>query len=114
MLGAVVGSTEGIAPALAFRLGWSWFEFGFDAEYVFDLEESADSFFFVWTELSVWPTEWFRAGLAEQRVHPRGFSPEAALGLFVGFETRRFNGSVYVFSPPEADRYVLLGFGVSF
>ena len=114
MLGAAAGLTDGIVPALSFRLAWSWLEFQSDAEYVFDLDDRENDFFFAWTELSVWPSASFRVGFAEQRTHVKGVPAEANYGLFVGLAGPRMGGSFYSFRDSEGYRYWIVGVDLSF
>ena len=67
MVGGLVGQTDGIIPALEADLTVGPFEAYGEAEYVFDLNDSSSKYFYMWSELSVWPTEWLRAGMVTQR-----------------------------------------------
>src|SRR6187401_1229931 len=63
MLGAVLGATDGIAPGYKGSLGWKKLELYSEGEYVFDAGETADSFFYNWSELTFAPVESFRFGM---------------------------------------------------
>lgn len=64
MVGAVAGRTDGVVPALDLDLMWRRLELYAEAEYVIPF--SGPRFFYNWSELSVWPTDWLRAGLVTQ------------------------------------------------
>ena len=67
MLGGVFGETSGVAPGYKFSLTYWKIEFSSEGEWVFDLGNSDDSFFYNWSELSMSPVDWFRFGLVGQR-----------------------------------------------
>ena len=92
MLGAVFGATDGIAPGYKGSLGWKKLEFYSEGEYVFDAGDSADSFFYNWSELTFAPVESFRFGLVTQRTRVYQTDRDIQRGLLAGFslqETRR-------------------------
>jgi hypothetical protein len=63
MIGGLAGRTDGIIPAFEANLTVGPFEAYGEAEYVFDLGDGSSSYFYMWSELSLWPTEWLRAGV---------------------------------------------------
>ena len=67
MLGAVFGKTTGVAPGYEFTLSWRKLQLYSEGEYVFDTGDSAASFFYKWSELTLAPVDWFRFGLVVQR-----------------------------------------------
>ena len=75
MLGGLAGNTEGIIPALEADFSAGIFGAYAEAEYVFDLEDSSSHYFYMWSELSLWPTEWLRAGVVTQRTQSRHQRP---------------------------------------
>jgi hypothetical protein len=110
-VGAVFGKTDGIAPGYSFTLGWRGFELYSDGEYVFDTHDSAESFFYTWSELSYSPLEWLRAGLVIQRTKAYATDFDIQRGLFVGFTFKHLDFTVYVLNPDNDPTTVL---GVSF
>ena len=84
MLGGLVGETDGIIPALEADLTIGLFEAYGEAEYVFDLDDSSSKFFYMWSELSLWPTEWLRAGVVTQRTRVYQTERDIQRGLLVG------------------------------
>ena len=72
MLGAVVGTTDGVVPAVIADLTWKRLEFYIEGEYLIDGQDAANSFAYHWSEASVWITEqsapaWSRSALASTR-----------------------------------------------
>ncbi len=57
MLGGVFGSTTGIAPGLRGSLKWWGLELYGEGEYVFNTRKREDSFFCLWSELTVSPVD---------------------------------------------------------
>lgn len=114
MLGGLVGQTDGIIPALeadltAWKLEW----YG-EAEVVFDLEDSDSHYFYMWSELSFWPTEWLRAGVVAQRTRVYQTQRDIQRGLLLGFTLERLDGTVYFFNPGADDHFTVVSLGVSF
>ena len=66
-LGAVAGNTDGIAPGLELDLGWRRLAWYVEAEYLFDLEDRDDDFFYSWSTLTYGFTDWLSAGLVTER-----------------------------------------------
>ncbi len=92
MVAAVVGDTDGVAPGFNLSIDWWRLAFFSQCEYVFDTDGSEESFFYSWTELSVWPLDWLGAGVVVQRTKARGTrtsrrSPAILLG--VAYKQRR-------------------------
>ena len=114
MIGGLVGETDGIIPALEADLTIGPFEAYGEAEYVFDLGDSESSYFYMWSELSVWPTEWLRAGVVTQRTRVYRTDRDIQRGLLVGVSFRRVEGAVYFFNPGSDDHFTVVSLGVSF
>ena len=87
MLGAVFGATDGIAPGYKGSLGWKKLEVYSEGEYVVDSAESADSFFYNWSELTLAPLEQFRFGLVTQRTRVRESDREVKRGALLGLQS---------------------------
>jgi hypothetical protein len=114
MIGGLVGQTDGIIPALEADLTFGPFEAYGEAEYVFDLGDSSSSYFYMWSELSVWPTEWLRAGAVTQRTRVYRTERDIQRGLLVGISWKRLEGALYFFNPGSDDHFTVVSLGVSF
>ena len=114
MVGGLTGPTVGIVPALEVDLGIGRFEAYGEAEYVFDLDDSSSRFFYMWSELSVWPTGWLRAGVVTQRTRVYQMERNVQRGLLVGASFKRLEGALYFFNPGSHDHFTVVSLGVSF
>jgi len=113
MLGAVFGDTTGVAPGYKLTLGWWKFELYTEGEYVFDTDESSESFFYTWSEVTLAPVDWFRFGLVIQRTKLYETDFDVQHGALVGFSFKRVDLTAYLFNPDE-DPIVVLGVTVNF
>ena len=114
MIGGLVGQTDGIIPALEADLTIGPFEAYGEAEYVFDLGDSSSRFFYMWSELSLWPTEWLRAGVVTQRTRVYQTERDIQRGLLVGFSFEHVEATAYFFNPGSDDHFTVVSLGVSF
>jgi hypothetical protein len=114
MLGGVVGETDGVIPALELTLSFRRFEFYSEGEYVFELNRSRDRFLYSWSEFSLWPTDWLRAGVVTQRTLLFHGPRDVQRGLLAGATVGRVEGVVYFFNPGSDDYYFVVSMGVSF
>ena len=119
MLGGVFGKTNGIAPGLRGSLKWWRLEFVSDYEYVFNTRERTDSFFSLWSELTLSPFDWLRMGpggatnlgIRETTEHRERFSPRVELqacgGRWICIKSEQKEPQIYtgclcgVLSPPS-------------
>jgi hypothetical protein len=114
MIGGLVGNTDGIVPGLEADLSTWKLEWYGEAEYVFDLEDSESKYFYMWSELSLWPTQWLRAGLVTQRTRVYRTDRDIQRGLLVGFALKKLDGAVYFFNPGADDHFTVVSLGVKF
>ena len=114
MIGGLVGQTDGIMPALEADFTVGPFEAYGEAEYVFDLNDSSSKYLYMWSELSLWPTEWLRAGVVTQRTRAYQTDRDIQRGLLVGFTLKKIDGTVYFFNPGADDHFTVVSLGVSF
>lgn len=114
MVGGVLGDTAGIAPGWRFALKYGKLELASESEYVFDSRDSADNFFYNWSELSIAPADWLRAGLVVQRTRLYGEDRELQRGFLVGFSYEKVYATAYVFNPDLAKPTFVLALGAGF
>ena len=114
MIGGVVGRTDGIVPGVEADITVGPFEAYGEAEYVFNVGDSSSSYFYMWSELSWWGTDWLRAGLATQRTRVYRTDREIQRGPLVGAKWNSVSGSVYWFNPGADDWVFVASVGVSF
>jgi hypothetical protein len=114
MIGGLVGDVNGIVPAAELDFSVWRFEAYGEAEYVFDLEDSDSKYFYLWSELSVRPLEWLRAGLAAQRTRVYRAERDIQRGPLVGASFSKVDTTFYLFNPGADDRLAVFSIGVSF
>jgi len=114
MLAAVFGATTGVAPGYRATLSWTKLTFYTEGEYLFDTNESADSFFYAWSELSWSVADWCRLGVVGQRTKVYQTDRDIQRGVLVGFSSERVDFTAYWFNPDERSPTVVLALGVSF
>jgi len=114
MIGGLVGDVDGVIPALeADFTVWRLEAYG-EAEYVFDLDDSSSKYFYMWSEVSLWPTDWLRAGLVTQRTRVYRTERDIQRGPLVGVTFSKVDATFYLFNPGGDDRLAVLSIGVSF
>ena len=114
MVGALIGRTDGVVPALEIGLGWKRLEGYAEAEYVLVSGGDDADYFYMWSELGLWATDWLRAGGAAQRTRVHHADRDVQPGLLVGARRARVDGTVYLFSPGGDDAYTVVSVAVSF
>ena len=114
MFGGVFGQTDGVAPGYKGSLSWRQLELYSEGEYVFDADDSADSFFYNWSEVTFVPADWFRVGLVTQRTRVYQTEREIQRGLLVGFSYKNLEATTYVFNPDDSEPVVVLSVAFSF
>jgi hypothetical protein len=114
MLGGVFGSTVGVAPGFKTTLTWTKLVFYSEGEYLFDTNDSADSYFYAWSEISWAPVEWGRLGLVGQRTRAYPSDLDIQRGVLVGVSFDPVDITTYVFNLDERSPTVVFALGVSF
>ena len=114
MIGAVFGTTDGVAPGYKGSLAWRMLQLYSETEFVFDASGSDNSFLYTWSEFDVAPVEWCRFGLVVQRTKAYKTEFDIQRGFFVGVAYKGASVTAYVFNP-DADRpTVVVGIAASF
>jgi len=114
MIGGVVGTTTGIAPAYSGLLYWRAIEFSSEGEFVIVPDDIPGSFFYNWSELSVAPTSWLRLGMVTQRTRAYRTERDIQRGILVGLSYKKLSFTTYVFNPDESRPTIVLAAGVQF
>lgn len=113
MLGGVLGDQTGVAPGLLATLSWGPLEWYVEAEYVCDTDDTSESFFYSWSELSVYPVRTFRVGLVVQRTRLYQTDFDVQRGVLAGFSRGGIDVTGYVLNPDD-DPVIVLGVGLNF
>jgi len=103
-LGAVFGNTSGLAPGLEIDVVIGPVEWYGESEYVFDFDSAESDFFYMWSELSVAPVDWFTVGLAVQRTRVVDTPREVRRGVFVGVYLAPIGLTGYLMDPDHDER----------
>jgi hypothetical protein len=114
MAGGVFGQMKGIAPGLTLTLDWGPLALWSQSEYVFDLADSSQSFFYAWTEFSVTGPEWLRVGVVLQRTRAFQTSTEVQGGPLIGVSFWQLSATAYFFAPGQQDQFLVLAGAGSF
>jgi hypothetical protein len=84
MVGAVAGATSGVAPGLEIDARWGRVTYWLEAEYVFDLKDSAGNYLYTWSELYVTVVPWLWLGGSLQRLKVVDSPNEVDVGPMIG------------------------------
>lgn len=114
MLGGVYGDTTGMAPGYKGSLMWWKLALYSEGEYVWDVGDSSDSFFYNWSELSLWPVDWLRIGIVTQRTRAYASDREIQRGILAGVAYKSVEFATYVFNPDDNTPILTVAFGVKF
>lgn len=114
MVGGVFGELTGVAPGYRGLLSWWKLELYSEGEYVFDPGNSANNFFYNWSELSLYPTEWFRIGAVTQRTHIYHTDREIQRGLLVGVTWKKLDLTTYVLNADTRKPLVVVAVTLNF
>ena len=109
MLGGVIGDVAGLAPGYHAGLAWWRLELVSEGEFVIDTRDTAASFFYVWTELTLSPVDWFRFGLVVQRTRVWQAERDVQRGFLLGVAIQRVGLTACVFNP-DLERPTVVGF----
>lgn len=114
MLGGVFGATTGMAPGYKGSLSWWKLELYSEGEYVCDTGNSADSYLYNWSELTLAPLDWFRFGLVTQRTRTSTSDRNIQRGVMVGFTYKMVGLSGYWFDPDAAKPTFVIAVALTF
>jgi len=76
-------------------------------------DDSADNFFYTWTELTYAPLDWFRFGVVIQRTKDYESDFDIQRGVMIGFTIKQLDLTAAVLNPDE-DPIVVLGVAYAF
>jgi hypothetical protein len=114
MLGGVFGKTAGVAPGLRGSLRWWRLELYGEGEYVFNTRERADSFFYLWSELTLSPVDWLRVGSVVQRTRVDENELDIQRGFLIGLSYKRVEFTAHVFNPNKNKPTYVMAVSVGF
>jgi len=114
MLGGVFGKTAGVAPGLRGSLRWWRLELYGEGEFVFNTRERVDSFFYLWSELTLSPVDWLRVGAVVQRTRIDESELDIQRGFLIGLSYKRVELTAHVFNPNKNKPTYVMAVSVGF
>lgn len=114
ILGVALGNTEGIAPGLKIDLTWGGFRLYSEMEYLININDKMNSFYFNWSELTFAPKDWFWVGVTGQRTRIYANDLDIQRGFLAGLSRKNFYFTGYLLNPFTENTLGILGFGISF
>lgn len=113
MVGGIAGNINGIAPGLEFDFEFYGFELYSESEYVFDLQDKENDFYYNWTDFTYSPLDWLWFGLSTQRTRLYQTDLEFQSGLLIGGGFKWFGLSGYLYNPGSDDPYLILSLSIT-
>jgi hypothetical protein len=114
MVGGVFGDTQGFAPGYELTVAYGNFELYSEGEYVIDIEDADNDFFYNWAQLGYSPLDWLTVGFASQRTRAYETGLDVQRGVYVGFTYRSLSLTTYVFNFARETPTVVASLAVSF
>jgi hypothetical protein len=114
MLGGVFGDVTGIAPGYEGSLEWWKLKLYSEGEFVINTRDSASSYFYNWSELSIEPVNWLRLGLVTQRTRVYHTDRDIQRGFLAGVSFKKLDFTFYMFNPDESSPTYLFAVGFTF
>jgi hypothetical protein len=114
MFGVVAGELDGVAPGFLLTLNAWKLEFYSEGEFVYDLGDEPEHFFYNWSEFTIHPTAWFRTGLVAQRTRAYQADRDIQRGWLAGLAFGKGSLTTSVFEPFSGSPTVVVQFGVEF
>lgn len=108
MLGGLIGNTNGFAPGLEISLGFHGIELFFESEYVFDINDGGNDFYYNWTDLTYSPRDWIWFGLSFQHTRLIKTDLKIQRGLLLGGSYKWIGLSTYLYNLGFDEPYLIL------
>ena len=108
MAGILVGSTDGFAMGTQIQLDYKRLSFYSESEYVFDVSDHRNDFFYNWTDISYTFTDWLYAGISLQRTRLYQSDVDIQSGLLVGTSLMDIDITTYFYNPFVDDPFLIL------
>lgn len=102
----IFGDITGVAPGYELTMNWWKLELYSEAEFIIDLRDSADGYFYTWSELSFAPVKWFEFGFVVQRTEVYQTNLDIQRGVLIGLNYKQVNFTTYIFNPAQDEPVV--------
>jgi hypothetical protein len=113
MIGGTIGRINGLAAELDLTLNFIDFEFDNQLEYIFDVEDEDDIFYYS-LDLSYSPLDWMWFGMSGRRARIFQKGLEFERGLFLGAAYKNLQLTTYVFNIGNEDSFLMLSLEAEF
>jgi hypothetical protein len=113
MAGYCIGKFTGLSLAANAEAEWKDFYFSTQTQYSMATKKNAANFFFSWSEAGYNVFRNFFAGLAVQYTRQQGVI-DIEPGFVTGFTFKNISIPLYVFSPFQPGRFIVLGFNYEY
>ncbi len=114
IVGVLFGDVHGVIAGVEASVGYGNVDGYIEAEYVRDLGNHSDSYFYAWSELGWKPLHWLRIGLVGQRSHEVNNGRDFQRGAFVQLMFGKVTIGFYGFNPDSGARYGIVSLGAQF
>ncbi len=114
MVGGVFGNLNGIAPGGALTLTYKRIQLYSSAEYVFDIQNRRNSFFYIWDQVTYAPLSWLQVGVVSQRTRVYQTGLDVQRGVLAGVTYKKVNFTTNVFNFGWTTPTEVLALGFSF
>lgn len=114
LIGVLFGDVRGVIPGLEASVAYGDVDGYIEAEYVHDLRNRSDSYFYAWSEVGWKPAHWLRIGLVGQRSQDVNNGRDFQRGAFVQLMFGKVTLGFYGFNPDSGSRYGIFSLGAQF
>jgi hypothetical protein len=115
MVSAVLGETTGVAPGYELLMTWRKLELYSEGEWVFNVRDRGDSFFYAWSELTLIPIDWLSFGIVGQRTtHAFAGERDIQRGVLLRFLHNRLALTAHAFNPETSDPQYVFSVALEF
>jgi hypothetical protein len=114
MLGGVFGDLNGIAPGCLLTLSYKRVQLYSSDEYVFDIQNHDDNYFYTWSQITYSPLHWLQLGVVSQRTRTYQTGLDVQRGVLVGFTYKKVNFTTNIFNFGWSTPTEVLALGLNF
>ena len=109
MLGVVFGKYNGGSAAMNVDFEYERIFFSGQLQYTVNKENKEENFFYNWAEAAWQPLDWVYAGVSMQQIKLRNENLKSVPGLLLGFQINSITVPLYLFSPFNNERNLVIG-----
>jgi hypothetical protein len=114
LLGGAVGRSPGVLPGLELEAEWWRLSYSLELEYLFNVKDSSESFFYTWSELTLEVTSFLWVGGSWQRFKQARSDRELDVGPMIGGGFGPVSLSFYYYGLGTSERWALVSLDVRF